>query len=1189
MLHQGLINEIGSSSHLEEVVYGLKRGMAEQQVYDLAESAYALWIAALYHRAGRPLLVITPGLGEAQKLAEDLLTFLPPAAVVYFPPREIFPGEILAASRDLDARRMETIQAVLQPGTRPLVVTPAEALAQLLPPPAVLAGRGRVLTPGQEVPWDDLLREIEELGYARAELVDSPGQYGVRGGIVDIYPLAASRPVRLEFFGDTLSSLRFFDPATQRSIGELDQFRLTPAREVFVSSAVLAAGVERLEREYRDTLGKLERQGRQAAAQALTERLAPRLAALQEGRINARLDDLLPYFFPQGSTLLDYFPVPPVAVWIDPGRARDTLEQHLLRHHEVYAEMVAQGRVLPSQARTYVDGPDLFRGTRQHAAVYLTLLPRRVPDTRPVKMVPAGVRALPPYNGHLDLVAEAGRRWLQEGYRVVILSGTQGRARSLKDFFQEEKLPATGMSDIANLGELPRVVVSWGSLSQGSEFPEQRLVILTEYEIFGQRRRSRSAHRAIKEGTALRSYQELEGGDYVVHVQHGIGRYLGIQQLEVGGIARDYLLIQYAGEDRLYVPTDQVHLIQKYVGAEGHVPRLNKLGSQDWSKTRQRVKESVQDLAHELLQLYAVRQTAGGIGYGQDTVWQREFEEAFPYQETPDQLRAIADVAADMARTRPMDRLICGDVGYGKTEVAMRAAFRAVQAGYQVAVLVPTTVLAQQHYQSFRERFAPYPVRIEVLSRFRKPKEQEEVLRTLARGQVDIVIGTHRLISDDVVFRNLGLLIIDEEQRFGVMHKEKIKKWRSSVDVLTLTATPIPRTLHMSLAGVRDMSVIETPPEDRYPVQTYVVEYSEQLVQEAIRREMARHGQVYFVHNRVMDIDRVAHAVKRLVPEARVAIAHGQMKEDALEQVMLDFVEGVYDVLVCSTIVENGLDIPNVNTLIVDEADNFGLAQLYQLRGRVGRSNRMAYAYFTYRKDKVISLLAEKRLAALKEFTALGSGFKIALRDLELRGAGNLLGAEQHGHMLAVGFEMYCRLLEEAVQELQGRPAAAEKASIPLEINVNAYISDHYLPESALKMEIYQRLATAREVAEVEELAAELADRFGEPPSEVKNLLAVARLRVLAQENHVMAVKQKGPEVSVIFQPDFHMRGEKLMRLAAQFPRQLTFSATGGLTMRVRTTGLEPPACLELLEAVLRRLAELAEDGASGASQQAGG
>ncbi|HHY91958.1 MAG TPA: transcription-repair coupling factor, partial [Firmicutes bacterium] len=680
--------------------------------------------------------------------------------------------------------------------------------------------------------------------------------------------------------------------------------------------------------------------------------------------------------------------------------------------------------------------------------------------------------------------------------------------------------------------------------------------------------------RAPLEEAAVPSFTDLKVGDLVVHVVHGIGRYQGVKTLESAGSTRDYLVLEYAGNDRLYVPTDQVHLLQKYIGPEGESPRLSKLGGNEWQRAKSRAKRSVEEMAQELLSLYARRKAAPGYAFGPDTVWQKEFEEAFPYQETPDQLKAVEEVKQDMESPHPMDRLLCGDVGYGKTEVAIRAAFKAVMEGKQVAVLVPTTILAQQHYNTFRQRLARYPVQVEMLSRFRSAAEQREILKRLRRGAIDIVIGTHRLVSKDVHFADLGLVIIDEEQRFGVKQKERLKELKATVDVLTLTATPIPRTLHLSMVGLRDMSLIQTPPEDRYPVQTYVVEYSESLVRDAIARELARGGQVFYLYNRVEGIEAEARRVKELVPQARVGVAHGQLSETRLARVVLSFLEREYDVLVCTSIIENGLDMPNVNTLIVRDADRLGLAQLYQLRGRVGRSNRVAYAYFTYEPQKLLSTIAEKRLQALREFTELGSGFKLALRDLEIRGAGNILGAEQHGHIAAVGFEMYCSLLEEAVRELKGekRPLEVEPQ---VDLKVDAYLPESYVTSARDKMELYKAIAACRAEEDVDEVAADLIDRFGDPPEQVVTLLEVARLRALARSAQVATLTQRGQQVILGLAPGAYLTAEEVISLSRATRRRLAPVPGHERELALRTEGLKPEEVPAAIKEALKKLREL--------------
>jgi transcription-repair coupling factor (superfamily II helicase) len=755
---------------------------------------------------------------------------------------------------------------------------------------------------------------------------------------------------------------------------------------------------------------------------------------------------------------------------------------------------------------------------------------------------------------------------------VVILVSSSQRAQQLLLSLQDHNIDAFYTSSLEGHVRAGNVVVSNGNPVAGFELPGCRLVVITESEVFGQRKKPR---REWRQSDRLAPFVDIKTGDYVVHVNHGIGRYLGVVPLTIQGIQKEYLLVKFAGEDKLYVPVDQVGLIQKYLGSEGEAPRLSRLGGGEWARAKGKVKEAVREMAQDLLSLYAARETIKGYAFGKDTVWQREFEDAFPYEETPDQLRAAEEIKSDMEHPRPMDRLLCGDVGYGKTEVALRAVFKAVMEGKQVAVLAPTTILAQQHYNTFKERLAVYPVVVDVLSRFRTNREQRQVLQELERGTVDIVIGTHRLLQEDVRFKDLGLLVVDEEQRFGVAHKERLKVLSKNVDVVTLSATPIPRTLHMSLVGMRDTSILETPPEDRYPVQTYVLEEDPVLIREAIRRELGRGGQVFFVYNRIHDMERVSSWLQGLVPEARIAVAHGQIREDELEQVMLDFMNHEYDVMVCTTIIENGLDIPNVNTLIVKEAGMMGLAQLYQLRGRVGRSNRVAYAYFTYRKDMALGEAAEKRLAAIREFTELGSGFKIAMRDLEIRGAGNILGAEQHGHIAAVGFDLYSRLLEEAVREAKG-DEAPRMVETTIELPVEAYIPDTYIPDANQKVAIYKRIAAFSSLSEIPDLEDELVDRFGDLPGPVVNLLAVAKIRVLAGWLKIKSINLLPGQFRLLFAAGHPLVGEDLVAAGRQYQNRVKYSNAGDeFEIKLRLAGngrCESSFLLEQLEAFLNIL-----------------
>ncbi|MCL5676386.1 MAG: transcription-repair coupling factor, partial [Firmicutes bacterium] len=915
-------------------------------------------------------------------------------------------------------------------------------------------------------------------------------------------------------------------------------------------------------------------------AELLREKVEEALERLGSGLYFEGLEQYLPYFFDQSATLLDYFPRDLLVVVDEPARVKEAAEEADLQTRERQTRWLEAGGLLPGQTKLALSYGDWAYHLSGRTAIGFSLLLKAVAGSQPQNIVSVAPKPMQLFHGQWPMFKEELDRWRDQKYSVVCFVATEDRAARLREALADSDVTATVTSSLEDL-QPGQVVITVGGLETGFQWPALRLTAVTDGEIFGRpktRRRSQSAPpRAAEDDSGQRairisSVRDLKVGDFVVHVNHGIGKYLGIQTETILGVTRDYLVIRYEGADRLKIPTDQIHLVQKYVGSEGHEPRLNKLGGGDWSRVKARVKESIQKMAIELLRLEALRESQPGFAYSPDSVWQKEFEDAFKYEETPDQLRAAGEIKRDMEKARPMDRLLCGDVGYGKTEVALRAVFKAIQDGKQAAVLVPTTILAQQHYNTFAERFSGYPVELGLLSRFRSPRQQEETLRRMAAGEVDVIIGTHRLLSEDVRFKDLGLLIVDEEQRFGVAHKEKIKLLRSNVDVLTLSATPIPRTMHMAMVGMRDISVIETPPEDRFPVETYVAEYNDELVRDAIGRELARGGQVYFLHNRVQTIERAASRVQTLLPDARVLFAHGQMREDQLEKVMLEFLDGEAGVLVTTTIIESGLDIANVNTLVVEDSDHLGLSQLYQLRGRVGRSNRLAYAYFLYRKDKVLTEVAEKRLQAIREFTEFGAGFKIALRDLEIRGAGNILGPEQHGFIISVGFDLYTQLLDETVRELKGEKV--EPVPEPaLELAVDAYIPDAYVPDPRQKIEAYQRIMAVRRPTDAYDVEDELEDRYGAAPRPVLNLLAISRLKAMCREAGVVGLSQAKDRLTLRFAERPFIAADRLSALNRQLRGRLALSqgrTSPTLTARVVTSHTDQ--LLEALEQLLPQL-----------------
>ena len=1168
---KGLLDHIKETQEFKNLSQGLRKQLEQQTVIGLSGSQLSCVFGSIVSSFGGPVLIVTPGDPESINLVDELNFLLPDVKVYHFATWHLLPGQILARDQELPAQRLKALEALARGDENVVIVAPVEALLRRLSPPEKFFQAKISFRTGERVDPGELKRRLIKYGFERVELVELRGQFSGRGGIIDIFPMTLAQPVRVEFFDDEVDSIRFFDVESQRSEEKIDHLSFFAATELIVDDQARMRALEIIEGEYNRQLKKIsktnlpEAKARQAE---LTQRIINQLAA---GGFSTEWEQYLPYFYSRSYTLLDYLPRKCIVVVNDPLRLKEIVESIEKEQEQIFTDLFTAGKVLPGQFNSYVDWSRLSDGLTRQRVIYASLLPGRSRGISPQSVVTFATRGIQTFFGRLDMLANEIRHYKRMGYAVILLVSTRERARHLQEYLRDTQIDAFCVQSLTQKPPPGQAIISLGRLSSGFELISDKLVVFTENEIYGELSRPRREHyRKVKQTTPL---ADLKAGDYIVHLNHGIGCYQGVVSLSIEGAQRDYLLIQYAGEDKLYVPTDQISMIQKYLGAEGTTPKLSRLGGNEWSRVKGRVKEAVREMADELLALYAARQKLPGHAFAPDTVWQQEFEENFPYAETPDQLRAITEVKADMECPRPVDRLLCGDVGYGKTEVALRAAFKAVVEGKQVAILVPTTILAQQHFYTFRERFTGFPVTIEMLSRFRSPKEQRQIIKAIKEGKVDIVIGTHRLVQEDVTFHDLGLVVVDEEQRFGVSHKEKLKQLKQDVDVLTLTATPIPRTLHMSLIGVRDTSLLETPPENRFPVQTYVLEEDPVLIREAIRRELGRGGQVFFVYNRIMDLDQVAAWLQRLVPEARIAVAHGQMREDELEQIMVDFVEGLADVLVCTTIIENGMDIPNVNTLIVKDAQNLGLAQLYQLRGRVGRSNRLAYAYFTYRRDQALSELAEKRLAAIREFTEFGSGYKIAMRDLEIRGAGNLLGSEQHGHIAAVGFDLYCRLLTEAVQEAKGT-LGQRPLETTVELPVEAYIPDSYVPDVNQKVDIYRRLAAKRKEEEIFDLEEELVDRFGSLPESTRNLLAVAKIRALAGQLGIKNIIGQDGYYRLQFSPEHYLQGETLVSIGKEYNHRIKFSNADGFEIRLRTqiTPAEPLNYLDNLKDFLQRL-----------------
>lgn len=1133
-------------------------------VTGLDGSQRSFFIAALANNVSQAALVLTSDMARAERFYEEIKAFLPEMEVCLFPGKDFFySGEILTQSKEILQQRL-TVLKKLVTGQRLLVIAPVPALLSKLTPADLWRKKRLEIEAGLRVDWENFLKDLVELGYERTELTENKGSFSVRGDIVDIFPLYTSLPLRISFFDEEVESIRYFDAESQRSLETIPAVTILPAHEVLLSTDSFQKGISAIAAEMEKVAAQLKIKNQARAADRLRTKVDNHLVKLRNLGYFDGIEQYISYFYAEPSSLIDYFPAGGLLFWDDPENVASAGDSLLKELQDYQAELLLQGDILPGQMQIYWTLKDILQENNLNI-VALSSLSRRLPHIPVSSTINIQARSVPSFMGRLNLFEDELKEWWSLGYEVFLMCDGEKRAAEMQRILREMELNAIFPAERTGLlkkfengwrlnsspGKNVRIII--GRLENGFVLPAQRLVILADQEIMPARRKKRKWTTAKDRGH-LREFQEIKIGDLIVHEQHGIGRYMGIRTMEVNEVTRDYLYIKYAGEDKLFLPVEQIDVLQRYIGGEGRQPRVSSLGGQEWARVKSRVKASVQDLARELLSLYAAREAVRGYAFSADHAWQHDFEERFPYEETPDQLRAIQEVKNDMERNRPMDRLLCGDVGYGKTEVALRAAFKAVLDGKQVAFLVPTTILAQQHYENFVERFEGFPLQVELLSRFRSAQEQKKVIRGLKAGVADVVVGTHRLLSKDVSFKDLGLLIIDEEHRFGVRHKERLKMLRQDVDVLSMTATPIPRTLHMALSGTRDLSVIDTPPENRYPIQTYVVEYSPGLIREAIQRELNRGGQVYFIYNRIQTIEKWANRLQELLPGANIVVAHGQMHEQKLAEVMHKFLRREYDILLSTTIVEAGLDIPNVNTMVICDADHFGLAQLYQLRGRVGRSNRLAYCYLTYRKDKVMTEDAVKRLQAIKEFTDLGSGFKIALRDLEIRGAGNLLGPEQHGSMMAVGYELYCRLLEQTIESMKGQPKTAppQKTDVKIDLKINAYLPSSYIPNQQQKIELYRRIATLENKEELQDMVVELKDRFGKLQSPVENLLLVMRLRQLAREKNVESIEQQKGETQLRFIQGNDFESENLWQLINKHRRNLSVLAGKTVVFKIR-------------------------------------
>ena len=1182
-------------------------------VTGITESMAAFVAAKYVSQTGKRALVITANDLKATRMADDAQQLLPDQSVC-------LPGGEIdltrgASSHESAWRRLEALTRTTV-GDGKLLVASMDALMQRMGDPELFRAGAIRLMVADRYPPDQLIRRLTLMGYERVDMVEGKGQCALRGSILDVYPPSAAQSLRIEFFDDEVDSIRAFDCISQRSQERVRVALITPAVEVILPEEDRKAAADRMRRAIdaavpadgaqerlfddlppmpeddeelaevfdKKVLPKARAKAADAARQAEIDRRTAALLrdadAVESGLPFRRIRAWLPVLTDKTATLLDWFR--PDAVFLcAPDQLRDRSTERLRGFAEDLSSAMERGEAVQEQQSLLMSWDDLLAAMDGMTLITLSELLRGLGGVKTETALDLGCKGVAGYQGQLKPLAEDCIAWRRQGWCVALLSGGVARGKRLTQSLNELNSPANFFEDAHNL-IIGETVVLPGTLSHGFIWPEAKLAVVADTDIYGSGYRKAKSRRNA--GEKIAAFTDLKVGDFVVHEDHGVGVYQGTVHLQSEGTYRDYLLIQYHGTDKLYVPIEQLERVQKYIGNPNQPPKLNRLGGGDWQKQKAKVKEGLKKLAFDLIALYAKRSQQKGYAFHPDTPWQREFEDRFPYELTPDQDQSVREITRDMESDRNMDRLLCGDVGYGKTEVSLRAAFKAVMDNKQVAILAPTTILAQQHYNTVVKRFSGFPVRVEVLSRFKTAKESREIIAETRAGNVDILVGTHRLLAKDVGFKDLGLLIVDEEQRFGVGHKEVIKNMKQQVDVLTLSATPIPRTLHMSMVGIRDMSVLETPPEERLPVQTHVVDYSDALIRDAILRELSRGGQVYFLYNRVHSIEQFYNRLRALVPEARIGVAHGQMKEHGLEDVMMDFYAGSYDVLLCTTIIESGLDVPTANTLIVFDADRFGLSQLYQLRGRVGRSNRQAYAYFTVRPDKMLSETAEQRLQAIREFTEFGAGFRIAMRDLEIRGAGNILGPEQHGHLATVGYDMYCKLIEETLHEVQGMSAAPSELATRVDLKVDAYLPEDYIRDERQRMEMYKRIAGIVTESDRADILDELLDRFGETPAVVDALLDIAQLRALANQLGVSQVLYRAG--FLVMRLDQRYVPDPILLLTAMkdTDQRLSVSNKAPVSMLLMAPRLQERDILregvKVLKKLVARVAQLKEDAA---------
>ena len=1151
-MDKAIFNSLYASGPWQVLQKTIDDGNTPSGLFAVIDNQKSYIYTGLKKKRQETILIIVSNYVKAKELASDIKGLGSDIECLVFPPRAIRLGNIRAVSKEDEHERIIILSKLVN-GFNGIVIATIESVMTKIVPSDVFKECTISIKRGSTIKLSDLRNALATMGYTKEDRAEGAGQFAQRGDIIDIYNIADEYATRIELFGDEVDSIRHYDPITQRSIKEIDEIHILPAVETPLTNAALERGSNHL----KDNARKQSRSGSKNSEKKIhgyeiaskyktienyiDEKLE---SLLQKGSFEG-IDNYIMSFYPNTIGIQDYIKSP-LIILDEPLRLKERNEALIEEFTAMYEEAFEANTVLHNQKDLLSSYDDVFYSVSKHKL--LTTQNMSTDETVPIKKVIRfdGVEA-PVYKGKFNLLKNDLKKWNKMQYNVLFLAGNEKRAKRLEETLSDFEMYVPIISKDRTLIDRERAIIPT-YVNKGFICDKCNIVVLSEYELFGASRSK--AKPKPKKKRQVEVFNDLSIGDYAVHETHGIGVYKGVISLEADNFVRDYLKIVYSDDNILYVPVEQMDRVEKYVGKDGAKPKINKLGSKQWQNTKAKVKAAVDDMADELMLLYAKRSSVRGFEFVEDDNWQKQFEDSFIHDETVDQITCISEIKEDMESSKVMDRLLCGDVGYGKTEVALRAVFKAAMSKKQAAILCPTTILAHQHFETMKKRFGDFPLECAELSRFLSPKEVDKVLRGLVSGKIDVVVGTHRLLSKDIRFKDLGLLVVDEEQRFGVSHKEKIKQLKEKVDVLTLTATPIPRTLHMSLSGIRDISILDTPPQERHPVQTFVIEYKEHMIRNAVIKEIERGGKVYFLYNRVESINMMARRINDLVPEAKVAVAHGQMNEHKLEDTMLGFMEDEYNVLVCTTIIESGLDIASANTLIVYDADRFGLSQLYQLRGRVGRSNRLAYAYFTWREGKVLSEIAEKRLSAIAQFTEFGSGLKIAMRDLEIRGAGDILGARQHGHMATVGYGMYCKMIEEALSGVKGEEVEDVKKEVTLSLKVSANISNNYIPDQQDRLDMYKKISFIQDTKDKMDIIDELIDRFGEPPEETINLMDIAYIKFLAQKADISLIRQTQNGFVIKFTDGVDMDGAKLFLLANEYLGKLKITDKDGIMLK---------------------------------------